>query len=561
MILEGFREFTEYFMAFVENLWKQFKSFWVDLFELNKALFVTNTVDNFKLIGDHANSFNAVSWILFVLIDGLVLLFFALFIIKVIQILARWFKFRKKEVNKEDLLFEIAKLKKEIIKVTKEKDRILSLQVGGTFSGSDDTLDYTPSLVNENDLLSPGESRDPLLYGGAGAGVAYGQAAAPVYASSGEVTQGATDKPVDTGKRFAKLELVDEMYKDGNYVVTMNTQDMIGLPEIVNRFVNFAASQHKLYYSKKVISKFIAGLATSKIIILEGISGTGKTSLPYCFSRFVRNQATIVSVQPSWRDRTEILGYLNEFTKKFNETDFLKALYEVSYREDVNLIVLDELNLARIEYYFAEFLSVMEMPDKSEWKIDLVPTQLPSDPKHLAGGKLLIPQNCWYIGTANRDDSTFTITDKVYDRAVTLYLNERAQFFDAPFTDSINISFNYLENLFADAAEKYPLSLKSLKNIDQIDIFIQDNFKVAFGNRILKQIKLFVPVYVACGNSETDALDFMISSKIFKKFEALNLPFLRKELEGLIELIQKLFGKDAFPESVAYLKDLLKMSS
>ncbi|MBR4237287.1 hypothetical protein IKQ02_02505 [bacterium] len=560
MILEGFREFTEYFMAFVENLWKQFKSFWVDLFELNKALFVTNTIDNFKLIGDHANKFNAISWILFVLIDGLVLLFFALLIIKIIQILARWLKFRKKEVNKEDLLFEIAKLKKEIIKVTREKDRILSLQVGGSFTG-EDQLDYTPSLVNENDLLNREEPKAQLFYGDREGGGQVSQPSASYAGASEGAAAGGQEKPIDTGKRFAKLELVDEMYKDGNYVVTMNTQDMIGLPEIVNRFVNFAASQHRLYYSKKVISKFIAGLATSKIIILEGISGTGKTSLPYCFSRFVRNQATIVSVQPSWRDRTEILGYLNEFTKKFNETDFLKALYEVSYREDVNLIVLDELNLARIEYYFAEFLSVMEMPDKSEWKIDLVPTQLPSDPKHLAGGKLLIPQNCWYIGTANRDDSTFTITDKVYDRAVTLYLNERAQFFDAPFTDSINISFNYLENLFAEAAEKYPISLKSLKNIDQIDIFIQDNFKVAFGNRILKQIKLFVPVYVACGNSETDALDFMISSKIFKKFEALNLPFLRKELEGLIDLIQKLFGKDAFPESIAYLKDLLKMSS
>ncbi len=560
MILEGFREFTEYFMAFVENLWKQFKSFWVDLFELNKALFVTNTIDNFKIIGDHANKFNAISWILFVLIDGLVLLFFALLIIKIIQILARWLKFRKKEVNKEDLLFEIAKLKKEIIKVTREKDRILSLQVGGSFTG-EDQLDYTPSLVNENDLLNRDEPKAQLFYGEREGGGQVSQPSASYAASAEGAAVGGQEKVVDTGKRFAKLELVDEMYKDGNYVVTMNTQDMIGLPEIVNRFVNFAASQHRLYYSKKVISKFIAGLATSKIIILEGISGTGKTSLPYCFSRFVRNQATIVSVQPSWRDRTEILGYLNEFTKKFNETDFLKALYEVSYREDVNLIVLDELNLARIEYYFAEFLSVMEMPDKSEWKIDLVPTQLPSDPKHLAGGKLLIPQNCWYIGTANRDDSTFTITDKVYDRAVTLYLNERAQFFDAPFTDSINISFNYLENLFAEAAEKYPISLKSLKNIDQIDIFIQDNFKVAFGNRILKQIKLFVPVYVACGNSETDALDFMISSKIFKKFEALNLPFLRKELEGLIDLIQKLFGKDAFPESIAYLKDLLKMSS
>ena len=213
MILEGFREFTEYFMAFVENLWKQFKAFWVDLFELNKALFVTNTIDNFKIIGDHANSFNWVSWTLFVLIDGLVILFFALLIIKIIQILARWLKFRKKEVNKEDLLFEIAKLKKEIVKVTREKDRILSLQVGGTFRG-EDQLDYTPSLVNENDLLNREEPKAQLFYGETERGASTVQ---PSYQGSSEagVATTATDKPIDTGKRFAKLELVDEMYKDG----------------------------------------------------------------------------------------------------------------------------------------------------------------------------------------------------------------------------------------------------------------------------------------------------------------------------------------------------------
>jgi hypothetical protein len=178
----------------------------------------------------------------------------------------------------------------------------------------------------------------------------------------------------------------------------------------------------------------------------------------------------------------------------------------------------------------------------------------------LNGGKLLIPQNVWYVGTANRDDSTFTITDKVYDRAITIYLNERAKYFDAPYTEPVNISYDYLEKLFSMAAEKHPISLKALQNLDKIDVFIQDNFKIAFGNRILKQIRIFVPVYVACGNTETEGLDFMICTKILKKFEALNLPFLRKELEELISLIQKLFGKDAFTESIAYLRDLLKMA-
>ena len=535
-------EFAEYFLEFISRIWAHIANFFVGLWNILSAVFVKNHIENIQLIGKYSDSFNWLSWLMFVIVDGLFVAFLVLLVVKIIQLLKRWLKFRRKEVDKEDLLFEMAKLKKEIAKLTKEKDKILSLRLGdaGGMAGAYDNELLGPNLVNENDMVTNNITINGQDFGD----------------EDEETKQVASESE----GRFSKLALVDEKYKNGPFVVSMDREDNIGLPEIVNKFVNYAASQHKLFYTKKTISKFVAGLATSKIIILEGISGTGKTSLPYCFSRFMKNQATIVSVQPSWRDKTEILGYLNEFTKKFNETDFLKALYEVSYRDDINFIVLDELNLARIEYYFAEFLSVMEMPDKSEWNIDLVPTQLDSDPKHLTNGKLLIPQNVWYIGTANRDDSTFTITDKVYDRAVTLYLNERAKYFDAPFTEAINISYDYLEKIFDEAYEKYPISLKSLQNLDKLDVFVQDNFKIAFGNRILKQIRSFVPVYVACGNTELEGLDYMICTKIFKKFEALNLPFLRKELEGLIALIQKLYGKDSFSESIAYLRDLLKMA-
>ena len=546
-------EFAEYFLEFVSQIWNHISSFFVDLYNIFADVFVRNHVENFRLIGRYADSFSWISWLLFVIIDGLVIAFIILLFVKIIQLLRRWLKFRKKEVDKEDLLLEMSKLKREIAKLTKEKDKILSLKLGGQVGFDNELLG--PNLVNENEMTGNTNlinDKDFAVAGVDGEDDGEGNEATAAASSS--------SNPQETESRFSKLSLVDEQYKNGAFVVSMGVEDNIGLPEVVNRFVNFAASQHKLFYTKKIISKFIAGLATSKIIILEGISGTGKTSLPYCFSRFMKNQATIVSVQPSWRDKTEILGYLNEFTKKFNETDFLKALYEVSYRDDVNFIVLDELNLARIEYYFAEFLSVMEMPDKSEWKIDLVPTQHENDPKHLFEGKLLIPQNVWYIGTANRDDSTFTITDKVYDRAVTLYLNERAKYFDAPYTEAINMSYDYLEKMFDEAYEKYPISLKSLQNLDKLDIFVQDNFKIAFGNRILKQIRSFVPVYVACGNTELEGLDYMICTKIFKKFEAINLPFLRKELEELIALIQKLYGKDSFKESIAYLRDLLKMA-
>ena len=275
--------------------------------------------------------------------------------------------------------------------------------------------------------------------------------------------------------------------------------------------------------------------------------------------KFFRTPTQIVSVQPSWRDRAEILGYFNEFTKKFNETDFLRAIYETTYREDVSFIILDEMNLARIEYYFADFLSMLEMPDFNEWKIDLVSEQLEGDAINLIDGKILIPQNVWFIGTANKDDSTFTITDKVYDRASTLEFSNKGEYFDAPLTESVNFSYDYLDALFKDAISENQISQLLLQNLSKLDEFIQSKFKIAFGNRILKQIKTFIPVYVACGGNELNGLDFLLRSKILRKFESLNIGFMHQEIDELINLINKLFGKNKFKVSINYLNELKKM--
>jgi hypothetical protein len=253
-----------------------------------------------------------------------------------------------------------------------------------------------------------------------------------------------------------------------------------------------------------------------------------------------------------------MIGYLNEFTKKFNESDFLKALYESTYREDLNFIVLDELNLARIEYYFAEFLSILEMPNQSDWLIEVVPSSAPGDPQNFINGKVLVPQNLWFIGTANKDDSTFTITDKVYDRASIIEMNARIDAIDAPYTESIHMNYDYLHTLFEIAKQDNILSQRSLNNLDKLDEFITSRFKVTFGNRILKQIRDFIPVYVACGGDEVDGLDYMVARKVLRKFESLNLPFLVEEIRELISLMQKMFGKDKFTESIEYLESLLR---
>lgn len=293
-------------------------------------------------------------------------------------------------------------------------------------------------------------------------------------------------------------------------------------------------------------------------MILEGISGTGKTSLPYAFGMFFSNKSSMISVQPSWRDRSELLGYLNEFTKKFNESEFLKEMYKANYEKEPRLIVLDEMNLARIEYYFAEFLSMMEMPNPDERVIDLVSEKLPNDPKFLDGGKLVVPKNIWFIGTANQDDSTFSVTDKVYDRAVSIVLNKRAEVFKAKDTKPIYMEYTYLQQLFDEAIEKRPVSQENLDKLAVIEKFMIDNFKLPFGNRIYLQIKKFVPVFVACGGDEVDGLDYIFTRKVLRKMGNLHINFVQKEIKELLSLFDKQFGKDKFTESREFVEELSK---
>jgi MoxR-like ATPase len=504
-------EFARYYVQFIRNLLANIWKFISNIFKAIADLLFNDIVTYFEDLALASEEFYFLDWLIAVIIIGINLVFFIFLLIRLYQFLRRYIRFVKSELEKDELLEEVALITQKNIELADEKNKILALKMGVSTTG---------------------------------------------YLDSGQ--QKIVDSKKIKDSRFIKLIQVDEAYKNQITTVSMEVEEMLGLSDLITQFINFSASRMKLYYDRKTIATYFSGMATSKIIILEGISGTGKTSLPYSMGKFFNNDAAIISVQPSWRDKTEIVGYLNEFTKKFNETDFLKELYEATYREDLNFIVLDEFNLARIEYYFAEFLSMLEMPDVNEWKIDIVPDKLPSDPKHLEEGKLLVPQNVWFVGTANKDDSTFTITDKVYDRAIPIVMDTKADYIDAPYTESINMSFDYLETLFNEAIKTNPVNPKTMDKLEKLDQFVSTKFKITFGNRILKQIKTFVPVFIACGGDEYEGLDYIVSHKILRKFESLNLPFLKEELQELLVLLDKLFGKNKFKESADYINSLLK---
>ena len=87
----------------------------------------------------------------------------------------------------------------------------------------------------------------------------------------------------------------------------------------------------------------------------------------------------------------------------------------------------------------------------------------------------------------------------------------------------------------------------------KLDTYLQTRFQLAFGNRILKQMYEFIPVYVACGGTELDGMDYIIARKVLKKFESMNVSFVRDEIKGLIAYLEKIFGKTAMQDSKAYL--------
>ena len=531
------------------------------------TLFITGWVQYFNIFFTYFPTLSITGKILSVI---LMLILIAIPILLLVIIVRHAILRHQLKTDKSDnaaLYKEIGRLNKQVLSLMDEKNSILALKVnamGGTeripYMGAsaltDDVIPTVDAVTNSASAASAANPNMPLPGTAALAAAAaqsHGKLSTGTSVGAGApiVQAVLSEAKLNIEHRFPKLTLVDEKYAA---LTPPEYDNEISLQEFAEGYRRYAASQMKLYYTPEIVRRFVAGMAASKLLILEGISGTGKTSLPYSFSRYLSNPSTIVSVQPSFRDRTELLGYFNEFSKRFNETEFLRALYEANYRPDPTLIVLDEMNLARIEYYFAEMLSVLEMPNKDEWVLDLVPTAWDGDPVKMDGGKIHVADSTWFIGTANNDDSTFTITDKVYDRAMPIELNERADAFECEVQPHCNVTAEHLEYLFQKAQVDYPISDELMDKMQKLDNYLITRFKLSFGNRIMKQLYDFIPVYVACGGTELGGMDYIVARKVLKKLESMNVTFVRDEITGLITYIDKLFGKAEMQDSKAYLR-------
>ena len=429
-----------------------------------------------------------------------------------------------------------------------DDEDLVSHDVTGSFDSADGVSAPTGGVATAGNLAAA-----PI---GAAAGVGYGgEGGGP----SGDVIARTLDLD-DREKVFPELSKIDVKY--GAFDAKPMVCDSISLAALCNQFRQYLCQKEKLYFDIDTLRLFISGFAASHFEILEGLSGTGKSSLPRYFAQFVGGKVLFMPVQATWRDKSNILGFFNEFSKVYSETEFLAGLYESNYNGDeICVYVLDELNISRVEYYFADLLSVLEFP-VPDWRIKIM--NFPHDfvpPVKLVDGYIQIPENSYFVGTANKDDSTFTITDKVYDRAITLDFDT----YNAPFevkedVQPISLSGSGLRALYQEALAnpKYQLDEEELADINKVLGFVYDTFGLAVGNRILNQIKTVVPVFVACGGTKVDALDFLLSRKLFAKLEGRFEDYVKGALQETLVLLDKTYGKENMKRSKKVINRIIR---
>lgn len=433
----------------------------------------------------------------------------------------------------------------QLQKERKEADELEKEITGEEATAKNEEEDVSSSFGDVQDK----ETSSPTSTPSEASPVVSGAAALPA-----EVTLKPSDEEVvlpEKERLFPALNAIDEEYAASNFVAMDNPG--ITLSSLIDDLQAYLASKEHLFYEKKELALFVSAMNATHLIILEGISGTGKSSLPRYFSKFIGEEAFFESIQVTYKEKSDLLGYYNEFTRKYMETSFLRRLYQATYTADrLNLMVLDEMNISRVEYYFADFLSVLEFPE-DERRISLL--TLPEDydsPRHLRDGQLDLLPNTYFIGTCNKDDSTYTVTDKVIDRAIVIdfetYQKEIAVERDV---SPILLSYAGLSDLFRKAEENPDLRFGDEDRARFLNLlaFMEEEFAIALGNRLLNQIEKMMPVYLAIGRKKEELLDYLFATKVLRKLRGRMDSSLTLALRRLSDTIDNLYGKEAFPLS------------
>ena len=304
-------------------------------------------------------------------------------------------------------------------------------------------------------------------------------------------------------------------------------------------------------YDDNLLKNFYLSLKAKPFVLLAGTSGTGKTRLVRLFAEAIgaygSGRYKQIAVKPDWSDSTDLFGHVN-LDNKFVPGAIIEFIKKASEDPDKlpYLLCLDEMNLARVEYYFSDFLSIMETRDWDEEEIvtdNLVPKICYSgdgDAENLYSS-LMIPENLYIVGTVNMDETTFPFSKKVLDRANTI------EFSDVDFSlpdeisieeaNAVEVNNYFLRSDYLKLRTDCTDHWEVVKNInDKISEFnsVLEKSDTHFGYRMRDEIVFYMLYNEELGLlSEKEAFDNQIMQKI--------LPRIQGSTESTADILRDLF--------------------
>ena len=329
--------------------------------------------------------------------------------------------------------------------------------------------------------------------------------------------------------------------------------------DTINHIENYI--KNKGYnYTYNQLSNLYLSLKTKPFTILAGISGTGKSKIIRLFADSINADYTLISIRPDWNDATELLGYKN-LDDKFIKGQLTKTILKAKQNKNKpHLICLDEMNLARVEYYLSDYLSIIESRKKVGQEIitdDIVQFEENNETINLH-----IPDNIYIIGTVNMDDSTFQFSRKVLDRANTIEFSDvdldNLFFENNEEVESLNVSNNFLKTTYLktmDIEEEYREYAKEInKKIIEINEILKKSQK-QFAYRVRDEI-LFYLVENKKSNllHEDIAFDYQIMQKILPAITG-SEESVYQVLIDLLNFVCETNTIDTIEEGLNYLKE------
>lgn len=322
------------------------------------------------------------------------------------------------------------------------------------------------------------------------------------------------------------------------------------LTEHVDKYIKSKGYRYKY----EEIANFYLSIRTKPFVILAGISGTGKTQLPRKFAAalgFNENQLIQIPVRPDWTDSSDLLGY-TALDGNFIQKELTMAILEANeYPEKPFFFILDEMNLARVEHYFSDYLSVIETRGRKNDKIEtdhLLSKEMLKNAKN--SDKLIklgIPENLYMIGTVNMDETTHIFSRKVLDRANTIEMNDiDLDWIQVP-VESVNslkgISNTLFKTEFIESKELTDTDKKSIHN--EITLLkgvneILTKADMQFGYRVRDEIAFYLILNKKYKlMDDISAIDFQLTQKVLPRIHGSS----ERVQTILIEMLNLLEGK------------------